>query len=124
MCKGLAIIVENLNGRWKVHLTAHVGGHDELLSTLSDDLKYGKVPHLKFELLYPNILKDDITQDVEDYYPDDWLTVHRGIKHAKNEVFEAVWKYLGHCDIDALFTTKMYQGANLSGADLSWAIFI
>jgi len=125
MCKGLAIIAEKIDGTWKVYGKQDVASHDDLLHELDDDLKYGKRPHLKFEVLFPCIVHDDIDQDVvEKYYPDGWVVKRYGKWCACLESIQAVTTYLS--DVCIQFTVKQLQGAdlyraNLQGADLKGA---
>ena len=120
MCKGLAIIAEKIDGTWKVYGKQGVASHDDLLHELDDDLKYGKRPHLKFEVLFPCIVHDDIDQDVvEKYYPDGWVVKRYGKWCACLESMQAVMAYL--LDDHIQFTVKQLQGADLKGADLRGA---
>ena len=120
MCKGLAIIAEKIDGTWKVYGKQGVASHDDLLHELDDDLKYGKRPHLKFEVLFPCIVHDDIDQDVvEKYYPDGWVVKRYGKWCACLESMQAVMAYL--LDDHIQFTVKQLQGANLRDADLEGA---
>jgi len=122
MCKGLAIIAEKIDGTWKVYGKQGVTSHDDLLHELDDDLKYGKRPHLKFEVLFPCIVHDDIDQIVavaEKYYPNEWVVKRYGKWCACLESIQAVTTYLS--DECIQFTVKQLQGADLRGADLRGA---
>jgi len=120
MCQGLAVITEKIDGEWKVYAQPKVCSHDELLATLDDDLRYGKRPHIKFEVLFPDQIRDDIVHDVADkYYPDGWV-IKRGYKlRACKEAFAAVARSIFNiADLESWFTPQMLQSANLWGADL------
>ena len=119
MCKGLVIIAEKIDGTWKVYGKQGVTSHDDLLHELDDDLKYGKRPHLKFEVLFPCIVHDDIDQIVavaEKYYPKEWVVKRYGKWCACLESMQAVMAYL--LDDHIQFTVKQLQGADLEGANL------
>ena len=118
MCKGLAIIAEELDGEWKVYAKEGISSHDELLHTLRNGLRYGAL-HLKFELLFPYHLHDDIVQDVR--YPEGWTRLIFGKKTACIASFVAVQKYLFENLNLIEFQKNMLSGANLTEADLSGA---
>ena len=122
MCKGLVIIAEKIDGTWKVYGKQGVTSHDDLLHELDDDLRYGVRPHLKFEVLFPCIVHDDIDQMVavaEKYYPKEWVVKRYGKWCACLESMQAVMAYL--LDDHIQFTVKQLQGANLRDADLEGA---
>jgi hypothetical protein len=119
MCKGLVIIAEKIDGTWKVYGKQGVTSHDDLLHELDDDLRYGVRPHLKFEVLFPCIVHDDIDQIVavaEKYYPKEWVVKRYGKWCACLESIQAVTTYLS--DECIQFTVKQLQGADLQGAYL------
>ena len=122
MCKGLAIIAEKIDGTWKVYGKQGVTSPNDLLHELDDDLKYGKRPHLKFEVLFPCIVHDDIDQMVavaEKYYPKEWVVKKYGKWCACLESIQAVAICLS--DECIQFTVKQLQGANLRDANLEGA---
>jgi len=122
MCKGLVIIAEKIDGTWKVYGKQGVTSHDDLLHELDDDLRYGVRPHLKFEVLFPCIVHDDIDQIVavaEKYYPKEWVVKRYGKWCACLESIQAVTTYLS--DECIQFTVKQLQGADLRGANLEGA---
>ena len=119
MCKGLAVITEKIEDEWKVYAKQGESSHDKLLHEQRDDLRYGKAPHLKFEVLFPSRVQDDIQQDCK--YPNGWTTVQWGKKVACKDAFFAVVKHL-HDNPEFLeFKPSMFQEANLKWANLSEA---
>ena len=126
MCRGLAVIAEKINEEWKVYALAKETSHDKLLSGLDDELRYGRRPHVKFEVLYPDQIRDDIQQDLAQragkYYPDGWV-IKRGYKYrAPREAFAAVARSIYAIeDLESWFTPQMYQGADLRDANLQGA---
>ena len=119
MCNGLAVIVERTDNEWKVYAKKGESSHDNLLHELRDGLRYGTDPHLKFEVIFPNQVRDDIQHDVE--YPDGWTVLQFGKETACVDVFCAVFEYL-HKNPELLeFLPKMLSKANLSKANLSEA---
>src|SRR5208282_3011766 len=125
MCRGLAIVVEKIGDEWEVYAMGGCGSHDQLLSYLDDGLKYAKRPHLKFELLYPNVLVDDIVQECANdprAYPKEWLEYRAGRWRAVMSAFSAVMQFISeHPSLTISFTPKMMEGAQLYGANLSGA---
>ena len=119
MCNGLAVITERSGDEWVVYAKQGESSHDKLLHELRDDLRYGKAPHLKFEVVFPSQVRDDIQQDID--YPEGWTYVQRGKKIACKDAFFAVFKHLHEHPELLEFTPKMLSKANLSWADLSEA---
>ena len=117
MCNGLAVIAEKVDGIWKVYVKEGVGSHDVLLSTLDDGLKYGNRCHIKFEVTFPCIIRDDIVQDIADeYYPKGWVIKKYGKWCACLDSIKAVMNYL--TDNDIQLTIKQLQYADFRNADL------
>ena len=119
MCNGLAIITEKVGNEWVVYAKQGESSHDRLQHELRDDLKYGTSPHLKFEVVFPNQVRDDIPQDVN--YPDGWTYIQFGKKIACKDAFFAVFKHLYDHQELLEFLPSMLSEADLSGADLRWA---
>jgi len=123
MCRGLAVVTEKIGDEWKVYALEKETSHDKLLTTLDDELRYGRRPHIKFEVLYPDQIRDDIQLDIaESYYPTGWV-IKRGYKYrACLEAFAAVSQYIYSIEnLEAWFTPQMYQNADLRSADLQSA---
>jgi hypothetical protein len=120
MCRGLAVIATERNEKIELYAMREESSHDKLLHMLDDDLRLGKYPHIKFEILYPRNIVPDICNDVDDYYPDGWLINEWGKKRPAEKFFQAVEKFLSENPENLLnFTKSMLQGADLSYADLS-----
>ena len=118
MCNGLAVIAEKIDGEWKVYAQKGERSHDNLLSLLDNDLRYGNRPHIKFEVTFPCIIRDDIVQDVaEDYYPEGWVVKKYGKWCACLDSIKAVANYL--TDDMIQLNVNQLQFANLRHADLS-----
>jgi hypothetical protein len=116
MCRGLAIITEKVGKNWIVYAKVGESSHDKLLHELRDDLRYGIAPHLKFEVIFPNQIRDDISQDIN--YPDKWIVTQWNKKIACPAAFSAVSNYLTLYPELTQFTSKMMRGADLRGANL------
>ena len=121
MCKGLAVIAEKIDSEWKVYAQKGEVSHDNLLSSFCcNDLKYGTRPHIKFEVMFPCIIRDDIVQGVaENYYPEGWVVKKYGKWCACLDSIKAVANYLTD-DMIQLYV-KQLSGADLRGADLRGA---
>ena len=120
MCNGLAVIAEKIDGEWKVYAQKGERSHDNLLSLLDNDLRYGNRPHIKFEVTFPCIIRDDIVQDVaEDYYPEGWVVKKYGKWCACLDSIKAVANYLTDDMIE--LKVNQLQFANLRHADLTCA---
>jgi uncharacterized protein YjbI with pentapeptide repeats len=118
MCNGLAVIVEKIDEEWKVYARKSEGSHDNLLSSLDNDIRYGNRPHIKFEVTFPCIIRDDIVQDVaEKYYPEGWVVKKYGKWCACLDSIKAVANYLTDDMIE--LEVNQLQLANLTRVDLS-----
>ena len=116
MCKGLAVITEKIDNEWIVYAKEKESSHDKLLHTLRDDLRYGIAPHLKFEVIFPNQIKDDIEQDCK--YPKEWIQMQFGKKIACKDAFKAVSEYIYLHPELLNFDINMLSDANLHNANL------
>jgi hypothetical protein len=121
MCKGLAVITEKIKDEWKVYAKQGESSHDKILHEQRDDLRFGKAPHLKFEVLFPVRVQDNIQQDCE--YPTGWIELQWGKKVACKDAFFAVFKHLRDNPELLEFMPSMFQEADLSGADTKGTIF-
>ena len=120
MCKGLAVITEKVKGKWIVHAKEGVKSHDDLIHEMDEDHRYGKKPHVKFEVYFPMIINDDIQQDVaEKYYPKGWVEFRYGKWVACTEAFAAVANHLSEHPELLNFDPKMLDHASLDGASLN-----
>ena len=123
MCKGLAVVAEKIDDQWIIYAREGVVSHDELLHGLREDLRDGKAPHIKFEVYFPMVINDDILQDVENYYPAEWVEKKYGKLVACPESVLAVARYLYENKGLLDFTPNMLHNASLDGASLdgAWA---
>jgi len=119
MCKGLAVIAEKIGEEWIVYSIKGESSHDKVIHTLRDELRYGTAPHLKFEVIFPHNVRDDIQQYYD--YPDGWTEFVWGKKIACKDAVFAVFKYIYEHPGLLEFSPKMFHEADLSWADLSKA---
>ena len=117
MARGLAVIAELLNDKWIVYAIPKEPLHDKVIHTLRDDIRYGKIPILKFEIHYPNIIRDFIVDDFK--YPDGFLEIKMGKKRAAIGALKAVYEYyIKNYDKLSEFTNDMLGQSDLSHANL------
>ena len=122
MCKGLAVVAEKVKDEWIVYAKEGVKSHDDLLHKLRDDLRYGKIPHLKFEVHFPMIIIDDIDQTVaKKYYPEGWVEQRFGKWVACAESFAAVANHLSENKDLLNFDPSLLDHASLDHASLDHA---
>ena len=122
MCKGLAVITEKIGDTWEVHAKEGITSHDDLLHEMRDDLRYGRSPHIKFEVYFPMVINDDIQQDVaKKYYPKGWVELMYGRYVACPDAVSAVAQYLAAHKELLNYNPKMLHNASLNRASLNRA---